>query len=213
MHMGTSYRRVFAAAVTALGMAIGSAHAAIIFSDNFDTEPPPGSVLNYAGFANWTVTNGTVDLIQSGNFGITCVGGSGKCVDMDGSSANAGRLDSTQLFNLAPGDYVLHFSASGNQRGGAPDSMSYGFGSFSDTIVDLAAAAPFATYTLPFTLAAPASGRIFFDHAGGDNLGIILDNVVLESRTPTQLVAEPPIVLTLGLALLLAGYIGRRRSS
>jgi hypothetical protein len=38
------------------------ASAVVIFSDNFNTENGCVGTLNYNNFANWTVSNGTVDL-------------------------------------------------------------------------------------------------------------------------------------------------------
>ena len=50
--------------VTVLGVLSGPVEAEIIFSDNFDTEPVPTFEHNYTGFANWTVTSGTVDILD-----------------------------------------------------------------------------------------------------------------------------------------------------
>jgi PEP-CTERM motif len=208
--MGRLLKSVVVTAMIAVACLPGTAGAAVVFSDNFDAEPG-GSQLNYNAFANWNVADGTVDLIASGGFGITCVGGAGKCVDMDGSTSDAGRLESKTTFNLTPGDYVLTFSVSGNQRGGSADSMSFGFGSFTDSIVDLASDAPFATHNLFFTVASNTSGTIFFDHAGGDNIGIILDSVVLESRQATPGVPEPSTLLLLGAGIVGLGAWVRRR--
>ncbi len=189
----------------------GNAGAALLFTDNFDAEPPVSSQLNYNAFANWNVSNGTVDLIVSGQFSIDCVGGVGKCVDMDGSMSNAGRIDTKTTFNLAPGDYVLSFSASGNQRltTAVNDSMTFGFDAITGSVAIPDPNAPFATFTLPFTLSGTTSGTVFFEHDGGDNFGIILDNVVLESRG-AQGVPEPSVFLLMGAAAA-AGAIGFRR--
>ena len=45
-----------------------SANAGVIFSDNFNAENGGTGVLNYNSFNNWTVTDGTVDLIGNGFF-------------------------------------------------------------------------------------------------------------------------------------------------
>jgi hypothetical protein len=189
----------------------GNAGAALLFTDDFNAEPGVASQLNYNAFANWNVSNGTVDLVVSGTFSIECVGGAGKCVDMDGSMTNAGRIDTKTTFNLAPGDYVLSFSASGNQRltSAINDSMTFGFDGITGSVAMPDPNAPFATFTLPFSLSATTSGTVFFEHAGGDNFGIILDNVVLESRD-TPGVPEPSVLLLMGAAAA-AGAIGFRR--
>ena len=54
-------------AVIAIGMWCGSAQALTIFEDNFDSENGGNYQLNYSGFANWDVTDGTVDLIGEGS--------------------------------------------------------------------------------------------------------------------------------------------------
>jgi hypothetical protein len=74
----------------------------------------------------------------------------------------------------------------------------------------LAPNAPFATYGgsllgQNFT----GNWRLFIEGVGGDNIGAILDNVVLrDNRTAT--VPEPATLLLPGLALLAAGAVRRR---
>ena len=90
-----------------------SANASVLFSDNFDSEVPDdlvnlGSDTNYNSFTNWTVSDGSVDLVGQGDWGLQCAGGVGKCVDLDGSTNDAGIL-SSNAFDLLVGDYVLSF--------------------------------------------------------------------------------------------------------
>lgn len=65
------YKRL-ATLVTATLFSI-TANAGVIFQDNFDSELTPGvSETNYDDFANWTVSDGTVDLIADPNtWGLT----------------------------------------------------------------------------------------------------------------------------------------------
>lgn len=90
----STLRRLAALSTTAAALALASlpASAAVVFSSSFDAENGCNSALNYAGWSGWTVSNGSVDLVRSGNFGITCRGGSGSCVDLDGSTGDAGRF-------------------------------------------------------------------------------------------------------------------------
>jgi hypothetical protein len=185
------------------------AHAAVIFSDNFDTDSAV-TALNFNAFNNWTVVNHpteTVDYIRSGGFGISCVGGTGGCVDLDGSTGNAGRMVSNTIFDFEAGViYTLSAQVSGNQRGGAADVFEMGIEGFGSTIVSgILSSDPFTTHTIMFTSAVPFSGRLFMQdgNPGGDNIGPILDNVVLsDNRT----VPEPGTLalLALGLAVLAA---------
>ena len=59
-------RALLAAALTAA--LTGAASAAPLFSDNFNAQNGGVGTLNFSGFTNWTVSNGSVDLIGNGFF-------------------------------------------------------------------------------------------------------------------------------------------------
>jgi hypothetical protein len=187
-----------------------SASASVIFIDNFDTEAGAAGVssLNYSSFANWTVSDGTVDVVATPNgYGITCVGATGKCVDLDGSTGNAGKLTSS-LLSLTAGTYSLSFDISGNQRGGAADSFTFALGGFLNESFSLAPSAPWQTITRTFTLSANSANNIIFNHAGGDNIGVMLDNVSLSKVN----VPEPASLAMFGLGLIGLGFARRRQA-
>lgn len=218
-------RLVGAAAALAALAGAGGASATTVLSDNFDAET---AALNYSGFANWTVSDGTVDVVNHGAFGINCFGGAGRCVDLDGSTGNAGIMSSGS-FAFGAGDVVLlTFQARGNDRGAPLDTLTAGFNflaatdgtgvsgggfgagggaflgqtslSFSDT---LASEDPYAAYTVAFTAASAGSLNVFFSAAGGDDLGPILDSVTLDIRSPNGVIPEPGT-----WALMLLGFGG-----
>ena len=203
-------------ALALVGIA-ASSHATTLFSDNFDglsAQPALNTVPT-----GWQAVGGparAVDWIYSGGYGIGCRGGAGGCVDLDGSSSQAGYLRTTGTFAFSSGvDYSLTAYLSGNQRGGATDSLTFGISDGSSALCstavsDVQPSAPFAQYTCFFTAASSLSGFIFFDHAGSDNVGIILDDVRLESRENGTSVPEPATLGLLGLGLAGLG-IGRRR--
>jgi hypothetical protein len=193
-------------ASAALAVAAG-AQAGPAFSDNFDGENGGATELNYTGFTSFSVADGTVDLIGTPNgFGIVCAGGAGACVDLDGSTGDAGALTSTPL-NLAAGSYTLSFDLSGNQRGGGDDTVEVSLGDLFATSITLAPGEAFQTFTYNFDVLADTIASLVFQNLGGDNIGAILDKVALDIRTDA--VPEPGMIGLLGLGLL--GLVAARR--
>jgi hypothetical protein len=185
------------------------AAATVIFSDNFNGENGGSEALNYTGFANWTVfLPGSVDLIGNGGT-FDFYPGNGLYVDLDGSTDAGGTL--TTIPSFGPGSYVLSFNLAGSARFEVPiDSntvvVRFGGVDISGGGFALGSSAPFnPPQSLSFTAAAP--GQISFENSGGDNIGLILDNVVLDQ------VPEPGSLLLLGSGLAGLGVWRRRRSA
>jgi len=177
-----------------------ASHAVEIFNDNFDASALGLNVTP----TGWTVADGTVDVI---NF--LCQ--SGQCVDLDGSTSDAGVL--SRDFNLLGGVlYTLSFDLAGNQRGGA-DDVEVAFGSASQTFIGLLSTAPYATYTLDFTPAADGTFTVSFANLGGDNVGAVLDNVKIDAAV--QAIPEPETyaLMLLGLGAVGAAVRRRRRAT
>jgi hypothetical protein len=191
------YLGLLAGAAAVVAAAASPASAAVVFFDNFDAET---AALNTT-LTNFNVTAGTIDVVASGTYGITC---SGNCVDLDGSTGDAGVVTSKTTFG--PGNFKLSFDLSGNQRGFGPDivEVSYG-GTLLDTIT-LASSDPFATHSYNVS----GAGQISFSNAGGDNVGVILDNVRLATRD-TAAVPEPSTLAIIGGGLAALGLLRRRR--
>ena len=175
-------------------------YAATISSlnDGFETEAST-STLNYNSFANWDVTAGTVDLIKNGNsWGITSSEGD-YSVDLDGSSGNAGVLTSKDGF--AAGTYMVSFDISGNQRNGF-DILDVTFDGVK--LVDgLVKQAGDNFITLTFLATVSEGAKLAFANLGGDNLGMILDNVSVSA------VPVPAALFLFAPALM--GMVGLRR--
>lgn len=201
-----------------------SAQAVVVFQDNFDSESG-GSILNYNAFANWDVTFGTVDKIASGGFGITCAGGTGQCVDMDGSTRNAGVMTTKQTFNFNAGDIVtLMVDYTGNQRAAQTETISFNFSPFFSSFITIGQGAiglPFTTYSKTVVVAADTVGSslsIFQPSGSGsvdDNVGPIIDNVVIDvtpSSGPSD-IPVPPSLMLFGSAIALAGWAAYRRKA
>lgn len=198
----------------------GPAFAGVVFSDNFDADSSV-SVLNFNSLLNWVVSEGAIDYIRSGDYGIKCAGNSGGCLDMDGSTNNAGRITSKQSFSFASGtQYTIEMAVSGNQRGGSADSLSFGLidaaGAVKQLVTPvgpLAWNAAFNTYSVQFAGSSVAgSWRLFVEGNGGDNVGPILDNYVLRDDR-NGAVPEPGSLALAALALIGAGVLRRRRVS
>ncbi len=119
-------KQIIIGAILALTASTG-ASAAIVYSNNFDAENGGVTAADFNGFTGLSVANGTVDLVKSGDFGITCPGGAGSCVQLGGSSNDAGVLSSGSYAFRAGQKVTLSFQVTGNQRGGDPDSLDIFF--------------------------------------------------------------------------------------
>ncbi len=170
--------------------------AAILFEDDFNSENGGAPTLNYSGFINWDLTDGSVDLIGNGYYDF--YPDEGLYIDLDGSTSNAGRLESKVTFELNPGIYVLEFDLAGHSSRG-PNTLNISIGSvFEESITSTETNSVLTTYSHSFNVLEAATGKITFDHSGGDNQGITLDNVSLSSEVP----------IPSGVWLLCTGLIG-----
>jgi hypothetical protein len=177
-----------------------SSFGAVIYSDNFDGSLPATS-LN-ANVPGWDELNGTVDYLK-GYPGISCRGNTGGCIDLDGSTGSAADFRSSTVFNLLAGNiYTLSYSFSGSQRNGL-NSMTVSFGGETNTHTNIDAFAPYTMYSISVTPLANTTSQILFSHAGGDNIGLVLDDVRVDE---SAVVPEPSAILLAcgGLGALLA---------
>lgn len=186
---------VIAAAITTAFAAPASA-AVTIFSDNFDSYSP--SALNWIP----PVASGTVDLIGIGFIDI--LPGNGNYIDLDGSTANSGIFANS--VNLTGGvTYTLSFDLAGSQRG-STETANINFGTAS-TSATLGSSAGLTAYALSFTPAASGIYSFSFENLGGDNVGLLLDNVSVAA------VPEPETYAMLLAGLGMLGFILRRKAT
>ncbi|HEX7637874.1 MAG TPA: pyruvate-binding protein [Burkholderiaceae bacterium] len=190
--------RTLAAAATMALAATTGAHAATVWSDNFDAD---ARGLN-AVPAGWTVANaGTVDVIGTGFFDE--IPGNGNYIDLDGSNGVAGLL--TRGASVGAGTYTATFSLGGNHRDGSTDLVTVNFGGSSQTF-SVGPNDAFTTYSLTTAAAAGDLSLSFVDGRNG-NIGALLDNITVASAVPE---ADSAVLLGLGLAAV--GMARRRRA-
>jgi hypothetical protein len=191
----------------------GQLQATTIFSDNFNTENGGVGALNYTGFANWSVTQGSVDLIGNGFYDF--LPGNGLYVDLDGTINNGGVPAGTIVSKnvaLGAGSYELSFSLAGSQRGETKDTqISVATGVVAPYIITLGPNSPFTTYTVDFTLASAQSVNLSFsDTDPADLYGALLDNVKLDTAIPPASVPDGGTTVGL-LGLGLVGLAALRK--
>ncbi|MDK9706024.1 MAG: PEP-CTERM sorting domain-containing protein [Desulforhopalus sp.] len=199
-----------------LGMA-GMVNATLIFSDNFDGENNGNISPNYVSFDNWTVSDGNVDLVSApldAVLSINTLTDNGLFVDMDGSGLHFGNMDAgkmTHIFTLDPGDYILSYSLAGNQRRPLDIdqvNVSVGQGSLVNSSHALSWDSPFTSFTQEFSIASIELVQLSFEGIGGDDIGMLLDDIKLEKVDP---VPESATILLMGIGL--AGLVNARRKN
>lgn len=203
-------KTLFTAGMLALVAAV-PAQASVVFQDDFSTYGAT-EVLNAPDslFApNWTTTGGTVDYLTSGGYhGSSLCSGGGNCVDLDGSIRQPGLFATTSVF--AEGVYNLLFQIVGSGRG-TTETVTISLGSFSKTFSigssEALSQASFGTEFFGINVG-PRGSILSFQNSGGDNIGAILKNVVVETA-PVPVPAAGGLML-LGLAGL--GALRRRKA-
>jgi hypothetical protein len=151
--------------------------AAQIFTDDIDSENGGVGELNYTGWANWDVVEGCVDLHGPGS--VNPLPGFGVYIDMDGSCAEAGTMESKQSFDLAAGDYTLEFLMAGNNQFAQVDTLDVSIGSALSGQFILDWEEPLEVRGVNFTATEATSGKIRLEHRGGDEQGILIDAIRL----------------------------------
>lgn len=172
---------------TALAAIVGTllvwspSQAQVIFSDNFDANNPGLNVVP----SGWTIGNtGTVDLIGvcNGNAPFfDAFPGNGCYVDLDGSTTTPGLLQKSFLLDAGV-TYILNFDLGSTQS----NVVDVAFGT-TTAQYSLNGTQPFATQTLSFAPITSGSYNVSFLNQGGDNNGVLLDNVTLAAPAPLPL--------------------------
>lgn len=173
-------------AIAALGLVHATLGGTTVFEDNFDTQNGGLVAQNFNGFSQWSVFNGTVDLIGSatpGNALADVYPGNGLYVDLDGTASNAGDLRSVDVA-LSAGTYVFAFDLGDTNFAFSqtdPNSMIASVsGVFAETFTsDDTNASAFVSISRQFEVTTDTVVSIGFSGSGGDNHGLVIDNVSL----------------------------------
>jgi hypothetical protein len=203
---------LFAAALLA---AAPAAHAATVLEDDFSSYGV-SSLLNapdglFLGVWETVAGTGTVDYIRGADFGNICRGNVA-CIDLDGSTSNAGVFQTVESF--APGEYKLSFEIFGSSRGDT-NEVTVSLGGL-NLVQSITSAGDWIVTEILATIGAGGS-KLSFSNFGGDNLGAILNSVKLVKvenggggPAPIPLPAAAPLLLG-GIGLIgLAGWRRRR---
>ena len=177
-----------------------AANAQIVFSDDFNADTQGLNKTSFVG--GWTVGDGTVDMVGTGFFEF--YPGHGNYVDLDGSTGNAG-VFSKELSLTGGVTYTASFLLGGSTRGDS-NLVDVGFGS-SLASFTLLSADPLGARSIAFTPGSSGNYSLSFANAGGDNLGAILDDVVVS----TPAIPEPETYALMLAGLGAVGFVARRR--
>jgi hypothetical protein len=163
-----------------------------IFFDGFEADT--GDVLD-AMLVNWNIVSGSVDVLSAGNL---CgpAGSYSNCVDLDGSGALAGTIQTKATFSLGEGTYRLTFDLAGANRrwtGSTNNTVVVSLGGYFSQAITPLQWDPFETYSYDINVVNPGGAKIGFSHSGQDWIGLLLDNVSLAKVTfdQTEVVPTP----------------------
>jgi hypothetical protein len=150
----------------------------VVFHDDFNQENALVSRANYAGLRQWEVVSGSIDLNGSYPFDLL-PSGHGMYIDLDGATFHAATIRTRRALVLEPGDYTLSFMLAGPQRVSAPNTVHLSLGPLFAETFTVRAFDPARTVVRRFRVERRATVRIQFAHDGGDNFGLLVDDVEL----------------------------------
>ena len=198
-----------------------SAQAVLVFDDflfdntSMPQENMPGFPTLPNGFLEWTVTNGSVDLVGSS---ILNPPGDlfGRYVDLGGSTNDSGLFAYALPVNFLPlVSYTLSFSY--NSVDGSANSATVNFGGQTRTVSS--SSTSFSTFSEEFTFATlmsytgaltdpdPLNSPLFFQDLGADTAGIGIDQVMVIPTIP-----EPATNWMIAGGLALIFFLNARKT-
>lgn len=161
--------------------------AEVLLREDFEGENDQRHRLNYTGFAQWDVVEGTVDLVGTPPFDDFLPTSQGMYVDLDGTSKAAGLLRSKARLSLRPGTYQLEFRMAGSPRPNQPpNTVIVSLGDLFREQITLRSYAPLRPYVRTIRVRARTSAQLAFQHLGGDDYGNFIDDIRLERLCPSH---------------------------
>jgi hypothetical protein len=188
-----------------VGVILTGAASATVLPNDFDSENGGVPVLNYYGFADWTVSKGAVDLIGNGYF--DSFAGNGLYVDLAGSIGQFGAITSKTTYG--PGTYQVTVGLGGSIYNGIADgaTISWGTGSQDFVLPGLAT----GTYTFDVTLTSPEQFTITDDAlTGNGNIGATLFGFSVVKGERNVPAPEPMTLALFGAGIAGFGALRRR---
>jgi hypothetical protein len=161
--------------------------AEVLLREDFEGENDQRYELNYTGFRQWDVVEGTVDLVGTAPFDDFLPRSQGMYVDLDGTSRAAGTLRTRARLNLGPGTYRLEFRMSGTPRPNQPpNTVIVSLGELFRERITLESYAPLQRYVRTIRVRHRTRARLAFQHLGGDDYGNFIDDIRLERLCPSE---------------------------
>lgn len=183
------FTRLTAGAALALGLATAGCESTtepppsdpvILFTEDFNQEGGGTFKLNYNAFTRWTVVTGSVDLVGTAPYDDFLPTTQGLYVDLDGTSSAAGTLETLEAFALPRGRYELHFKLAGTPRQNQPaNTVVVTLGTVFQESITLQSFAPLQSFVRTINVSGSTTGKLRFQHQGGDDYGLLLDDVQL----------------------------------
>lgn len=200
-------KKIILAAIAAVAVSVSSAQAGPALL-SFGAENGGNPQLNYGGFANYHVTQGSVDLIGNGAW--DSYPGNGLYVDLAGSTGQFGALTTNTIF--APGTYHVGISLGGPIYSGITDGANVSWGQGPGLDFTLAGLAT-ADYNFNVTLLNAESFTISdLGLSGNANIGSTLFGFQVTRAVNLDTLDRVPEPVTLSLfGTGLAGAIAMRR--
>jgi hypothetical protein len=150
--------------------------------DSFDDENGGVPAPSYSNFSNWNVTAGQVNLQSSPNSNDNLI------VNLDVAPPQGATIETKSPLTLSPGTYRLRFDLAIQT---VTDTVTVRIGNvFSETLTmnALVSSGLFATVVRDIPIPTQMSAKLSFEFAGGQGIGIYLDNVSFFERNGQEYV-------------------------